>query len=374
MIHCLWDDLEPPPFLTDWQPELEANSPDMNFIRPADTLIATCLDFANLENKIKFNRISDTLAMEELNEIDRRMIQWSIDTTDHDERWRYYDMQVDDSPNVWNGMVHAYSGLPAPGVWNSYRSVRIMVTRAQELMSRRFNPSPADQAAQRTYFRAVRRQLTDDICATIPCALGQAQPAFSSPCVLITAYNSIWPLFFAGTCVLERIGHSPWQDDPLLSSVDTFTSSSSAALAQISWILGRFDYISHCIGLHWADGVAATLRGDFRIHDDLMPDPDTFNGAVLGSSNESFHQDSRSPLVKMIVAAGAKKPAWVQELEKSGRGPKVFIEDEEPADVAMHKGQTKWLGHMADVDEVAKNVRPRSAFEQLVAAQSGVQS
>ena len=170
--------------------------------------------------------------MHEINEIDRRMIQWSIDTMAHDEAWRYYDLQVDDSPHVWNGMVHAYAGLPAPGVWNSYRSIRIMVTRTQELMSQRFNPSPADQAAARTYFRAVRRQLTDEICATIPCCLGQAQPAFSSPCVLITAYNSIWPLFFAGTCVLERIG-GRWPSKDSASSADTPSSSSSAALSLI---------------------------------------------------------------------------------------------------------------------------------------------
>lgn len=372
MIHCLWDDLEPPPFLTDWQADLEANSTDMSFIRPADTLISICLDYAKLGYKIKLNRISDQDAMHEINEIDRHMIQWSIDTMNHDESWRYYDLQVDDSPDVWDGMVHAYAGFPAPGVWNSYRSIRIMVTRTQEVLSQRFNPSPADQASQRTYFRAIRRQLTNDICATIPCALGQAQPAFSSPCVLITAYNSIWPLFFAGTCVLERIGHSPWKDDPLISTADTFSSSSSAALAQISWILGRFDYISQSVGLHWADGVAATLRGDFRIHDDLMPDsivPGHLDGQV---DNASLHQYARSPLVKMIVDAGAKKPAWVREVEQSGRGPKVLIEEEEPEDAALRRGEAKWLGHMAEVDVVAP--RPRSAFEELVVAQNSMQS
>lgn len=354
MIHCLWDDLEPPSFLTDWQSDLKAHTPDMDFLGPADTLIAICLDFAHLQNLIKLNRIPTTQAISSINEIDRRMLQWSIDTTAHDERWRYYDLQVDDSPHVWNGVVHAYSGLPAPGVWNSYRSIRIMVTRTQELLSRRVqgssNPSPSDQA----YFRAVRRQLTDDICATTPCCFGQAQPAFSSPCVLITAYNSIWPLFFAGTCVLERIGHS-----------DASSSSSSAALAQLSWILDRFDYISHSIGLHWAEGVAATLRGDFRIHDDLLPDADTFNGEFLGTG-KSFHKQARSPLVNMIVSAGAKKPVWVQEIEESGRGPKVFIEDEEPV---TRKGGTKWLGHMADVDET----RPQSAFDDLVVAQNSAQ-
>ena len=44
--------------------------------------------------------------------------------------------------------------------------------------------------------------------------------------------------------------------------------STSAAAAQAAWIMGRLDYISRFVGLRWADGIVATLRGDFRVHVD----------------------------------------------------------------------------------------------------------
>lgn len=269
--------------------------------------------------------------MIEVADIDARMVQWSVDTLAQEGRWQYSTLQVDDSPNVWNGTVHSYVGLPAPGVWNMYRGVRVMVTRTQELLSLRFNLNPSARETQHAYFRGIRRQLTDDICATIPVALGHAQPAFSSPCVLITSYNSIWPLFFAGTCVLERIGNSVGKG--------LANPKSSAAMAQLAWILGRFDFISKVVGLRWADGVAATLRGDFRIYDNIML-----------PENEVV---ARSPELQRMLDDGSSRPAWVMEVEQSGRGPRVLIEGDRalpqgPGGLWAGSDGPKWLGKMPD--------------------------
>lgn len=301
---------------------------------PADTMSNLCYDFAKLENKLKLNTISDEDALSEISKIDTRMVQWTIDTPASDQRWQYFDLQVDDSPHVWNGMVHSYVGFPGPGVWNMHRAVRIMMTRTQELLALRFSPSPSARQTQHSYFRAIRRQLTDEICATVPVALGHAQPAFSSPCVLVTAYNTIWPLFFAGTCVLERIGQSYGNK--------ASNAKSSAAMAQLAWILGRFDYISKEVGLRWADGVAATLRGDFKIHGgDIMP-TNTQHGAA-----------ARSPELQRILDDGPTKPAWIMEVEESGRGPRVLIEAERdlargPGGLWADDQGPKWLGKLAD--------------------------
>lgn len=335
MIACIWDDLEPPSFLVDWNEDLQAGDIDPELFRPADAISDICYDYAKLENKLKLNKISDEDAMAQINDIDTRMVQWSIDTMANETRWQHFDLQVDDSPHVWNGMVHSYVGFPSPGVWNMYRGVRIMVTRTQELLAHRFHPSPTARQAQHSYFRAIRRQLTDEICATVPVALGHAQPAFSSPCVLVTAYNSIWPLFFAGTCVLERIGQS--------AGKTTSNAGSSAAMAQLAWILGRFDFISQEVGLRWADGVAATLRGDFKIHDNIMP------------TQHPREEVARTPELQRRLDDG-HKPAWIVDIEESGRGPRILIEGDRDLPRGpgglwdADDGGPKWLGKLLDDD------------------------
>ena len=138
-----------------------------------------------------------------------------------------------------------------------------MLTRTQEMLCRRLSFSEADREEQMQYFRKVRRILTDEICATIPSVLGHASPAFNSPCLLITAYAAIWPLFFAGTCALERVGSGAYFILKNEFLPPGQTSNRSAAQAQ--WIMGRLEYISTHIGLRWADGILAILRGDFKI-------------------------------------------------------------------------------------------------------------
>jgi hypothetical protein len=148
------------------------------------------------------------------------------------------------------------------------RGVRVMLTRTQEMLCRRLTFSEADREEQMQYFRKTRRILTDEICATVPTLLGTATPAFNSPCVLITAYATIWPLFFAGTCALERVGSSGYYI--LKNELQPQSQTSNRAAAQAQWIMSRLHYISKNIGLKWADGVLATLRGDFRVSPELI--------------------------------------------------------------------------------------------------------
>jgi hypothetical protein len=337
-VYCIWDDIEPPSFLVEWNEILHEEDDDPGRLNPADSFANTCYDFARLENRMKLNKISDEEALAEVNAIDTRLVQWSADTMANHDYWRYYDLQVDDSPHVWNGMVHAYAGLPCPGVWNTYRGVRIMVSRAQEYLAIRFCPSAAAQQSQHAYFRAVRRKLTDDICATIPVSLGHAKPAYSSNCVLITAYNSIWPLFFAGTCILERIGRYAGKSAPGSGS------ASSVAMAQLSWILERFDYISKDLGLRWADGVAATLRGDFKIHDDIL----------RGMSPQEMA--NRYPVIQRLLADKPSKPAWILDIEQSGGGPRAMIEGDRhlpkgPGGLMEDLKGPNWLGRHVDEED-----------------------
>ncbi|SMR41980.1 unnamed protein product [Zymoseptoria tritici ST99CH_1E4] len=271
LISCMWDDLPPPPILREWE-EVLNNSPEAVVAAPADRLSAICVDFATLKYQMRTQTISDQDAIAEVIRLEMRMVQWSIDTMADGQVWSYSDVEVPDSPHVWNGVVHGYQSHPSvPSIWNTYRSVRIMLTRNQETLVRRFDLPPEQMIEQMAYLKSVRRQMTDDVCRSVPTLLGHGAPAVTSPCIITSAYGAIWPLFFAGTCALERIDLQAWAG-VVNGTPMTPSDSSNAAIAQALWIIGRLEYISKHIGLKWAEGVSATLKGDLQIHDDILPD------------------------------------------------------------------------------------------------------
>lgn len=343
-MHCIWDDLEPPAFLWDLEQELERMTPNFDIAGPADQLTRVCYEFASLRSKMRLLRVSTLEAMQAATKVELRMIQWSMDTMTKGPIWQYQELDVADSPNVWNGMLHSYGGHPAPSVWNTYRSMRIMLTRTQEMLTRRLKLPQEQEQEQLAYFRKVRRQMADDICAGTPAQLGHAAPAWNSPCILVTAYSSIWPLFFAGTCALERIGSRAWAQ----AVRGEMPQSSSAAIAQASWILGRLSYISKHIGLKWADGVAATLQGDFAIIDDVLPDYEDEQGL----------DDAWRFAISKARQSEENTPEWIKVVRDSGRGPRNSIEREE-LKFAQPRGEHRpiWRGggRLTGDDPTARN-------------------
>ena len=268
MVHSIWDDEAPPDFLWEYQSEVVKYNNENDIAGPIDAMSRIIFEFALLRANIRYKTVPDNLAASQAAELERQIIEWQVETSKSDERWRYYDMEVDDSEHVWGNMVHSYWGQPVPNAWNTIRGVRIMLTRTQEMLCRRLSFSETEHEEQMQYFRQTRRQLTDEICATTPCMLGHASPAFSSPSILISAYAAIWPLFFAGTCALERVGTSAY--GILTNEALPPGQATNKAAAQAQWIIGRLEYISTHIGLKWADGVLAVLRGDFKVPPKLL--------------------------------------------------------------------------------------------------------
>ncbi|RMY08730.1 hypothetical protein D0867_08946 [Hortaea werneckii] len=328
LIHCIWDDLDPPSFLWDWQHDLQEPEPPMlrYFLQPADTLARLSFEFAKLRADIAHGRIPDSASASICADIDRQMIQWASFTLSAGQAavWNYHELDVPESPHVWNGMVHAYAQSPAPGVWNTYRVIRILVTRSQELLCRRLKHTftNAEQEEQAAYFRRVRRQMTDEICAGVPPMLGHAGPkALNSSCPLTSAYSSIWPLFFAGTCALERIGPECWEVS-LFSASESATSAqrTSAASAQAGWVLGRLEYISRVMGLRWAEGIAAVLRGDFRLHRDLLPESGSDEPPWVRAASRQVNENGQHSRVREVDDSVADDAAS-RKASSQGRGP-----------------------------------------------------
>ncbi|GIZ42263.1 hypothetical protein CKM354_000553800 [Cercospora kikuchii] len=341
LISSLWDDIEPPAFLWDWNAELLKQSENQQWIEPADHFTFLVFEFARLRSRIRQNLMSDLDAMAAATRIEMRMEQWSVDLMANNPFWRYREVEVPDSPNVWNGLVHVYNGHPTASVWSTYRNIRIMLTRTQELLIRRLHVNEEERENQFRYLRSVRRQMTDDICHGIPTQLGHA-PFNNSPNVLITAYGSIWPLFFAGTCALERIGPGLWST-VLKEFTPNVEASTSAALAQAMWIIGRIEYISKKIGLRWCDGVLATLRGDFAMHEELLPE----RGEIDGRHVHRFWQN------RLAEIRQSKTPEWIRQIRESGRGPRITMEENAPLSTGVLTGlypEGLWKGDI-QVDE-----------------------
>lgn len=272
MVACLWDDKEAPAFLQDFQPELEAQTPDEfhSLWKIADQLTELYYRFAKMRKQLFAQTISFEECFDGAAQLERDLIQWSVDAVAESEFWRYYEVDVEESEHVWDGKVYAYAGNPAPTIWNHWRVLRFMLSRSHEMLTRRLAVSEEAFTEQQAYFRRTRRQMTDEICRTIPACLGHASPAFNSSCVLVTAYASIWSLFFAATSLIERVGPEAW--NVLYGLPSRPGKPQSAAYAQLTWIMGRLRYIADDVGLRWANGIAAVLRGEVKIRPRQAPD------------------------------------------------------------------------------------------------------
>ena len=265
LIACLWDDREAPEFLQDYQQELEAQTPDEHHSlwKIADHLTELYYRFAKMRKDLFVQAVSAQQSVEVAAELERDLIQWSVDAVATSEFWQYYELEVDESPHVWDGKVYAYAGNPAPTIWNQWRILRLMLSRSQEVLCRRTAVSRELLQEREAYFRKTRREMTDEICKTIPACLGHASPAFNSPCVLVTAYASIWSLFFAATVLVERVG--PDAKHLLFEIPAPFDKPQTAAYAQLAWVMSRLRHISQNVGLRWADGVTGVLRGEIKM-------------------------------------------------------------------------------------------------------------
>nr|POE46250.1 uncharacterized protein CFP56_73212 [Quercus suber] len=266
LTKVLWDDEEPPRFLTDWQQDLNDRSPKhyVHLLESADHPVRVTYSFARLRTKMKRKVISDEDAADEVAELDRRLVVWSNESGSS-PLYRHQNIQVNNSPHVWNRTVSCYSSFFGPTVWQAYHGLRIMMSFTHEhLLCKRLKHrfTQAQREEQISRFRMLRQQMTDAICHSIPVALGHAPSSFNSPCIVVSAYMSVWPLFFAATCALEG-ARSPTKWTQLQQSPD-MVPYSSGSTGQAAWILGRLDYISQVIGLKWAAGLAVVLKGDLR--------------------------------------------------------------------------------------------------------------
>jgi hypothetical protein len=265
MAQCILEETAAPSWVERYQAKLSAKTPleDAGTYRPSDEIMMLYVDYVRLRAEIRLSSISNSNAIVGLSNLEQRAVDWSKTTTQMNEYWRYHEVEVYDNHNVRDGRIMTYTGSIARPIWNKWRCLRIMLSRTQQLVFKQVGSVLTNQQ-QLNYYRKVRMQMASDICATVSACLGYAGTAQKSPCPLPTAFGLIWPLFFAGTCAIERIGYDAW-------SIKAPTHvQNSAAFAQASWVLQQLEYQSQRVGLKWAEGVAAPLRGEFRLQEQIL--------------------------------------------------------------------------------------------------------
>ena len=271
LTKSLWVEEDPPAFLKEFRMELEAHTPTevASVLKFADMIAGFYVQYAKLRAGICSKSISNAEALAQASEMEGGLVEWSAKAKQCDF-WRYTEMEVDESEHVWDGKVFEHSGHPATTVWNKWRVLRIMLSRTSEALSRKLDYSPERHAELVSYSRKTRRVMASEICASVPPCLGHSGSMSTASCRLANAYGVIWPLYFAGTCTIERVGYGTWSTRHKIPIPTVLMHSS--AYAQSTWIVGRLEYIAHCVGLKWADGVAAPLRGEFRLQDHAVAD------------------------------------------------------------------------------------------------------
>lgn len=100
-----------------------------------------------LRAKLRQKANSDMVDVEAASEIDSRLVRWSSDALASDQAWHFATVAIPDSPQVWNGTIYTYRNSFAPGVWMTFRSIRIMIIRTQESLYRSL-PLPAAEIAE----------------------------------------------------------------------------------------------------------------------------------------------------------------------------------------------------------------------------------
>lgn len=271
LTKCLWVEEDAPEFLKEYRAELQAQTPPEIAapLRTADMIAEFYVQYTKLRSQIRSQSISNAEAAAQCADMERGLMNWEVQAKQSDF-WRYHEVEVDDNEHIWDGKVFEYAGHSAPTVWNKWRVLRIMLSRTAEALSRKLDYSQERHEKLVSEARKTRRVMARGICASIPPCLGHSGSTSNESCRLATAYGVIWPLYFAGTCTIERVGYDAWSMRNRIPIPSKLMDSS--AYAQSTWIVGRLEYIAHHAGLKWAYGVAGPLRGEFRLQDHAVAD------------------------------------------------------------------------------------------------------
>ena len=257
--------MEPPRFVAEWEAVVDSFPLEVTTITPAESLTNIWHSYAILRANVKHETINPVAAIEEVGQIDARLEKWSADALSSHYTWRFTSRTVPDSPDVWNGIRHTYANNFAWGVWMSFRSIRILLSRTERFLCSLLHHGVCEWDETTSRLDRICRQMTDDICAAIPSMLGETSRSHNPSPALIDTYSIIWPLFLAGICSQDRLKDQARHTSPVELEV---SRQACAVTAQLTWILGRLEYANVCFGVNLAGDLATSLRDQYGLRDE----------------------------------------------------------------------------------------------------------
>lgn len=210
---------------------------------------------------------------EETGFIEGAFLDWSDRTVESGNTPSYHEPTRPESQHAWSGERHEDGIPPMDRTWNTYRSMRILLSRIQEAVFRRQSGPFAFVSPPGTeYYDSIRTQMTSDICISAAYAFGTDFEDDPPRCSISNGYILILPLSLAGSCLLEKLIEPETLDDGrriLRFTGPVHQDPTNPASTQLAWIIDCLEYIADRIGIHWAKGVAKFLRGEYNIRYDL---------------------------------------------------------------------------------------------------------
>lgn len=144
---------------------------------------------------------------------------------------------------VFSDTYHVYNGTWATGVWNLYRSARILNQQViTTWLSRNSMADPALDESQRCRSEGLLASLAYDVCASAPFILGTSHSSmYSSPPMRARAAISlVWPFYLVATMEQRFTGMR-------------------------AWIITRLELIGRLMGIKQAESVATVLKTKVEI-------------------------------------------------------------------------------------------------------------
>lgn len=209
------------------------------------------------------------------NRLENDLLRWSENTLAAGSVWSFDNVRDLDSLYSYGGMRHKYGVPSASRTWNTWRCLRILLSRLQEALWRRswfVLAQPTQPVLDSQHFSDIRTRMVNDTCIAAAYVFGNDYNMDPPLASVSSAYHLAMPLYLAGTCLLERLiepvvtlGGSRM----ILVDKPMHDISLNETSVQLAWIVERLDYMAHKVGFRCAAADSSFLKGGSRVYFDL---------------------------------------------------------------------------------------------------------
>lgn len=202
-------------------------------IKPEPKLFPILSRLCKLRETIRLQTDEDPAILAAAISLDAEFVAWADDLP---LKYAYLTRTSGSGPNFLDKHHHVYDGVWVVSVWNTYRTARIMVNETIRRWLDKHTPSiPSIYKCKAEEATNVTRQMSTDICASVPFVLGDHLPQGTHYPKAAATFGLLWPLYITG--------------------MHTANPPSTR-----NWVVGRYERIGRELGIQQAHSLARILR------------------------------------------------------------------------------------------------------------------